>query len=177
MKRPLLHRLTRCFLVPCLLVLAGCATPKGQFVARTVGPQNPRGSTSGGLGQLQVFTQTVQNNDGGVLYPVHTAYWIYTTNGVKVKAVLNHCGPNDMSPMVVMIPSGLYHVIARADRYGIVTVPAVIEGNRITQIFLDGIPQPTILGNDPSKLVHLPGGPAIGFRADPPKPPAAAPAK
>lgn len=165
----------RCFLWLGISVLAGCATPKGQLVVGTVGPQNPRGSTSGGSGQLQVFTQTVQNNDGGILYLVHTAYWIYTTNGFKVKAVQNHVGPNDMAPMVVVIPAGWYHVIARADRYGIITVPTVIEGNRITQIYLDGAGRPVIFGEDPARLVHLPGGPAIGFRAGPPPPPPAAP--
>lgn len=158
-------------------LLSGCATPKGQLVVGTVGPQNPRGSTSGGFGQLQVFTQTVENNDGGIVYPVHTAYWIYTTNGFKVKSVQNHVGPNDMSPMVVMLPAGLYHVIARADRYGIITVPTVIEGNRVTQIHLDSTGLPAMFAEDPTKLVHLPSGPAIGFRAGPPKPPAAPPKK
>jgi hypothetical protein len=169
----------RLFLAPIVLglaccLLSGCATPKGQLVVGTVGPQNPRGSTSGGFGQLQVFTQTVQNNDGGIPYPLHTAYWIYTTNGFKVKSVQNHVGPNDMSPMVVMIPAGLYHVIARADRYGIITVPTVIEGNRVTQIYLDSTGLPAMFAEDPTKLVHLPGGPAIGFRAGPPPPAAAA---
>jgi hypothetical protein len=155
-----------------LFALAGCATQKGQLVVGTVGPQNPRGSTSGGFGQLQVFTQTVQNNDGGVVYPIHTTYWIYTTNGFKVKAVLNHVGPNDMSPMVVVIPAGTYNVIARADRYGIITVPTVIEGNRMTQIYLDSTGFPGVLGENPAKLVYLPGGPAIGYRASMPPEPA-----
>lgn len=156
-----------------LLALSGCATQKGQLVTGLVGPQSPRGSTSGGFGQLQVFTQTVQNNDGGILYPIHTSYWIYATNGAKVKSVLNHVGPNDMSPMVVVLPAGTYHVIARADRYGIITVPALIEANRMTQIYLDSTGFPETFGADATNLVHLPGGPAIGFRAPVPAAPAA----
>lgn len=156
-------------------LMTGCATPKGQLVLAAVGPQNPRGSSSGGLGQLQVFTQTVNNNDGGVIYPIHTAYWIYTTNNVRVKSVLNHAGPNDTVPMVVVLPTGTYHVIARADRFGIITVPTVIEGNRITQIYLDSTGLPSYLRGDLTKLVCLPGGPPVGFSAHPP--PASAPSK
>ena len=151
--------------------LTGCASPRGQLVLDPVGPQNPRGSVSRGNGMLQVFSQTEQRNSGGNLYIVHTPYWVYSTNGIKVRAVENHVGYTDQAPMRVLLPAGEYRVIARAECYGLVTVPTIVEGNRVTQIFLDGAGLPGARGEDSSKLVFLPGGPAIGFRAAPPPAP------
>jgi hypothetical protein len=153
------------------VLLAGCNTPRGHLVLDKVGPQDPRGSVSRGSGQLQVFSESQQYNSGGIFYYVHTPYWVYSTNGTKVRAVQNHVGETDSAPMRILLPAGEYHVIARAERYGLVTIPTIIEGNRLTQIFLDGAGLPGAKAEAPSKLVFLPGGPAIGFRAVPPPSP------
>lgn len=153
-------------------VLAGCGGPRGKLVLDTVGPQSPRGSVSRGTGQLQVYSATEQRDSGGIVNALHTPYWVYSTNGAKVRAVQNHVGHTDPAPMRILLPAGEYRIIARAARYGLVTIPTIIEGNRLTQIFLDDVGMPGARAEDSSKLVFLPGGPAIGFRAAVPPSPA-----
>lgn len=150
-------------------VLAGsfgsCSLPQGRLTTEPVGPENPRGSVSRGFGQLQVFSETEERNSGGILYHLHTPYWVYDPQGKRVESVLNHVGDTDQSPMTVTLAAGEYRVIARAERYGLATIPTIIEGNRLTQIFLEGAGMPKLSPDDEPKVVRLPGGPAIGWKA------------
>jgi hypothetical protein len=69
-------------------------------------------------------------------------------------------------PTSVQLAAGSYHVVARANGYGLVTVPVVIQGGKETVIHLDGG------GSWPNReemiqagAVQLPDGRVVGWAA------------
>jgi hypothetical protein len=148
------------------LVVVGCASapPTTEVTLDPIGP-HLAGPSRGSQGFLRVHTATTDEQSGKIPYQVHTPYWVYSEGGEKVRSVANHVGITDQSPMTVRLPSGRYRVLARADGLGLVTVPILVSGGMLTEVFLQhrGMDVPT--GTSEAELVRLPGGRVAGHRA------------
>ena len=71
-------------------------------------------------------------------------------------------------PKRVQLPVGTYRVVARANGYGVVTVPVIIRADQVTTVHLEGGPSwqnRSQLGQ--SNPVRLPDGEIAGWRASP----------
>ena len=114
-------------------------------------------------GQLQVFSETEEFQEGNAYYFPHSAYKICTVEGKRMEYVWNRRGHEDGTPAVVTLPAGRYLVEAEATLYGPVSVPVVIKPGQTTRVML----QP---GWKPSRqyaasdLVTMPNGYAVGWR-------------
>ena len=123
------------------------------------------GATSIGHGDLVVYSETEDYYEDDGFYHPHTDYLIYTPEGRLLKRVWNHQGHEDESPAIVSLKPGQYIVKARAEFYGLTSVPVVIEPNRTTKLIL----QP---GWEPGKtvastqVVRMPNGYPVGWTAD-----------
>jgi hypothetical protein len=102
-------------------------------------------------------------NEDGPLLLRHTNYEIDSADGTLYQEVSN----GDDEPTRVILPKGIYTVVASSDTSGEVSVPVAIEAGNITVVRLEtekkwkeasaGIPS--------ADLVRLPNGQPIGFRA------------
>jgi hypothetical protein len=71
-------------------------------------------------------------------------------------------------PKRVQLPVGTYCVIARANGYGVVTVPVIIRADQVTTVHLEGSPSWQNLSQlSRSNSVRLPDGAIAGWRASP----------
>lgn len=149
-----------------LVWLAGCAgaPPETPVVLDPVG-HRIAGPSRGSQGFLRVYTATTDEASGEISYQVHTPYWVYDEAGRKVKSVQNHVGITDQRPMTALLPSGRYRVFARADGFGLVTVPVVISAGMLTEVHLQHRGMEVPPGVPDADLVRLPGGRVAGYRA------------
>jgi hypothetical protein len=69
--------------------------------------------------------------------------------------------------MIVPLPKGTYTVVALASEFGRVRIPVLIQPRQLTEVHLQPGWKPLFTGPEPPKLVYLPGGYPIGFRAEP----------
>jgi hypothetical protein len=157
------------------LLFSGCAFRESGLVLDPIGP--PAGPPIGGgsTGSLRVFTAFDPAPDFNSL-PYRRRYSSYTilaSDGHVVQTVANRNVQRE-SVETVVLPAGKYRVLARANGYGPITVPVVIEANRETTVHLEGSfswPNPVALAQ--SNPVRLPHGEIAGWRANPedlPKP-------
>jgi hypothetical protein len=151
-------------IVECCLL--GCATVQNSNLVETVGPGPLKWAGKSPRASLIVYTATECHPDGGTYYYPHQGYLIYTEAGRLLESVANHVGTMDQAPAIVPLPPGNYTILAPAEGYGRIRVPVQIEPHRPTVVYLDRQWQPPA-GTDPATLVRMPGGPAIGWRADP----------
>jgi hypothetical protein len=147
------------------LSLCSCALNSPPVVLGAVGP-GPKARSYGNEGMLQVFTSTVEFNDGGVRYYPHTAYRIYSEKGDFIKYVRNHTAGWDQRAEVVNLPAGNYLVKAISEGLGAVRVPVVVKGTQLTAVYLDRTPMREVQGEDESQFVRFPGGKIVGWRAE-----------
>jgi len=153
-----------------LLGLTACVTNKIVPLTETVGPKEAAGGFAS-KGMLMVYSETEDINSGNVIYHPHTGYGIFTPEGKRVRSVVNRVGSTDQEPMTVVLPAGKYLVKARAEGYGVVSVPVVILGGKRTMLHLEREGMPDAAELSTNAVVRLPGGPVIGWRAkDVPKP-------
>jgi hypothetical protein len=153
-------------LMPVLaLSLCSCALNSPPVILGAVGP-GPKARSYGNEGMLQVFTSTVEFNDGGVRYYPHTAYRIYSEKGDFIKYVRNHTAGWDQRAEVVNLPAGSYLVKATSEGLGAVRVPVVVKGSQLTAVYLDRTPMREVKGEDESQFVRFPGGKIVGWRAE-----------
>lgn len=145
-------------------MLTGCATSNTSLNLAPVGPDTA-GNSLVTSGQLIVRTATEPHNDGNIVYSPHTGYAIYDATGKKVQFVQNRVGATDGTPMLVTLPRGEYTIEAQSEGYGRVRVPIVIEGGRLTRVYLErnGMPKADIPKQ--RELVTFPNGTVIGVRA------------
>ena len=124
-----------------VLCLCGCATDSRVVTLATVGPgpQDVRSAVAG-EGCLKVYSATNEFSDGAAMYYPHSRYSIHRGDGTYYKGVDNHRSQNDESPEVVSLPAGTYYVMARSDLDGMVRVPVVIKGGKVTVLNLEGKP-------------------------------------
>jgi hypothetical protein len=96
----------------------------------------------------------------------HTDYKIFTADGKQLfETVRNDDHRLVGSPRKVELPVGTYRVLARANGYGLVTVPVVIQPHQVTAVHLEGSywwsRASGIFEDDP---VRLPSGEIAGWR-------------
>jgi hypothetical protein len=132
-----------------------------------VGPEPFARQAAGPNGHLLVFSAKEPHGDGDdPVYYQHSGYSIYDSQRRWTKYVGNAPGHFDEGPRLVHLAPGTYFVKARAECYGWVEVPVVIESGRTTVVHLDKEWRPA--SSPPkSELVSLPDGYLIGWSASP----------
>jgi hypothetical protein len=148
-----------------LVCVLGCVSAPPVTV---VGPADPtpadRGTTLA-TGGLRVYSATEEHVEGeySYYYP-HTDYLVCDAAGKIIRNVHNHVGNMDEAPAWVSLPAGSYQVRARDERLGELTIPVVVKPGQTTVVHLDDrwTPPAKRAGQ---KLVRLPDGEAIGWRA------------
>lgn len=96
----------------------------------------------------------------------HASYKILSEDGKLLQKVRNDPGNMAGGPTGVQLAAGSYHVVARANGYGLVTVPVVILGGKVTVVHLEsGGSWPDRSQMIQVGAVRLPDGRVIGWRA------------
>jgi hypothetical protein len=150
-----------------MLAGAGCATNRAQLVLDRVGPSHEQPNHQQSQGTLIVHTAPDESPHfyGGDYHRWYSDYEVLSDDGRIVRKVTNDTGTVAGGPAGVKLTPGNYQVKARANRYGLVTVPVLIEPQRITTVHLDGGGTP---GNGDevvsSNSVRLPRGEIVGWR-------------
>ena len=150
-------------------VVAGCGTFRSGLVLDPVGPApgepEPGGSTNGVLVVYSAYDGSANSDQRDAYRPVHSDYRILTANGAGPRVVHNDSGTILQEPARVSLPEGRYQVVARANGYGTVTVPVVIEGRRTTVVHLAGGSWPNMAAVSRTNVVRSPDGGIVGWRA------------
>jgi len=148
------------------LFLAGCATHSSQLVLDPVGPPPGAPSPSHAKGSLVVFSAFDATGHFNRNRQYHTDYQILSQEGKVLQSVHNDPGNDVGGPVQVDLPSGAYRVEARANGYGKVVVPVIIQGGSVTVVHLEGG------GSWPNReqmiklgAVRLPDGRVVGWSA------------
>jgi hypothetical protein len=92
-------------------------------------------------------------------------YTIRADDGKFSKEVVNHVDTFDEGPVRVSLAPGAYHLTARAQRYGSVLVPVVIQEGKTTYVHLDGAPHSDTGLSEGSDVIKLPDGQIVGWSA------------
>jgi len=150
-------------------LLSGCATGQNEVVLDTVGPPlSQRAATSSTKGMLVVYSAYEVNADFNSRdpdRPEYSDYRIFTLDGKLLQRVHNNSGTILQDPVSVELPPGKYHVIARANGYGYVTVPVIIAARQNTILHLEGGGSwPDESAFDQTNAVRLPDGQIVGWR-------------
>jgi hypothetical protein len=155
-----------------IVLLVGCvSTPV--ILPNAVGPNPFRGARmmTSDEGELQVFSNLAEQSDDenqgstDFIWYQPTDYEIYDIHGTRLKHVENTIGHYEKAPKTVSLPVGRYIVIAQARDYEQVKVPVTVERGRTTRVHLDGTWKPP-MNTAKGKLVRLPNGKPIGWRAN-----------
>ena len=156
----------------CLLVgtalITGCASSQPGLVLDTIGPPAASSAATGSNGTLVVFSAFDPHADfNDQRYLRHyTDYRITSDNGNLVRVVHNDNGLLMQGPKRVELPVGAYHVVARANGYGLVTVPVIIRADQVTTVHLEGGSSWQNRSQlSQSNPVRLPDGDIVGWRA------------
>lgn len=146
-----------------MLAATGCSTAHHLAVTQPVGPGKLAAMQTG---TLQVYTATEEHADGDNSYSYpHTRYLVYDGHGQEVESVRNHLGIMDETPSLTYLAPGSYVVVAKAEGYGRVRIPVVVEANRTTVVHLErGWKAPE--NAQASDLVQMPDGKPIGWRSE-----------
>ena len=155
-------------LVTCV-VLAGCASTNDQLVLDPIGPAPGSTPAPGTQGELAVFTafDPLPDLNRSPYRRRFTDYRIFSADGEHLVQVVNNNRETLLnSPPVINLSSGVYRVRARANGYGTITVPVVIQPGQLTTVHLEGSVwwprSSTIFTSNP---VRLPKGEIAGWRA------------
>ena len=150
-------------------LLSGCSTRNG-LASDTIGSalHQPTAETSTD-GILIVYSAYEANADFGSRnpdLPEYSDYKILTADGKLLQGVRNNSGTIFQDPVSVELPPGKYQVITRANGYGSVTVPVMIETRQSTVLHLEGggFSSGESAFNQ-TNAVRLPDGRIIGWKA------------
>jgi hypothetical protein len=152
-----------------MLLLVGCSSPRTALVLEPVGPApvqtSPQGSGNGVLVVFSAYEAGPNFANRDPYRPACSDYKVLSATGTLLRVVHNDSGTILQQPATVPLPAGHYQVLARANGYGTVTVPVVIEAQHSTVLHLEGGSWPRRASLNRTNLVHLPGGQAIGWRS------------
>lgn len=145
-------------------MLAGCSTTP--VTLDRVGPSRELTSARRNDGDLVVYSawrplMNLVDPDT----PLPSDYTILSSDGTAYRKVRNWVSKVMSAPASVSLPTGLYAVEADAADHGKVRVPVLIEAHRTTIVHLDGEPAGGFKGIAKSRLVSLPDGYVVGWRA------------
>ncbi len=161
-------------LLASLLLLAGCAS-NSRLLLDKVGPTPDAWPLPGHMGSLLVFSARTASPESGTsrYRDRYSDYKVLSADGnALVQEVRNDEGKLLGGPTRVSLPPGSYRVLARANGYGLVIVPVLIEANRTTVVHLEGsFWWPRNSGIFESTPVRLPSGEIVGWPASTPTPP------
>ena len=151
------------------ILISGCLSRPRNLVLDPIGPPSTGRVGSGSDGTLVVFSAFDSSPRFGPrpYHRRHTDYQILSPSGQLLRAVHNDTDTMLEGPTEVELPAGEYRVLARANGYGLVTVPVSICAHQTTTVHLEGCATWTnksVLAN--SKPVRLPDGQIAGWRAD-----------
>ena len=149
------------------ILLMGCAAGNSEIVLDPVGPPpTPATRVNPNTGTLTVYSAFEANADFDSVDPdraEYSNYRIYSPDGKLLERVQNDNGSNSGSPADVTLAPGKYRVVAHANGYGTVTVPVVIDANRVTTVHLNGGSSDETADNQ-NGTVRLPDGNVAGWR-------------
>ena len=149
-------------------LLIGCASFKNDLVLNTVGPApSSTVPAKSGQGTLTVYSANKVNADFNSLDPnrrEYSDYRIFDSHRKLIKWVHNVTNDILQRPVPVELPAGKYFVAARANGYGIVTVPVIIEANQETVLRLGGTEWPDESAFNSTNAVRLPDGEIVGWK-------------
>lgn len=153
------------------VMLSGCATNKGDLKFDTVGPVPSESPVTGtGDGTLMVYSGYKRNadfNSSDPSRPEHSDYTILDADGTFLRRVHNISKTIFEDAVPVALAPGKYEVVARANGYGMLTVPVRIEARQTTIVHLEGgyTWSNTSLFNE-TNTVRLPDGTIIGWKSN-----------
>lgn len=152
------------------IFLSGCATGNGGLALDTVGPglaqTAPAHSTTGTLVVYSAYDVNADFNSRDSYRPEYSGYRIFAADGKMWQQVHNDPGTILQKPAAVELPTGKYLVVARANGYGRLTIPIIIEANQATVLHLEGggaWPDKSLFNQ--TNAVRLPDGRIVGWRA------------
>jgi hypothetical protein len=148
------------------LVTVSCSTAKSPLQLEPVGPAQPLAVTPTHQGALVVYSAFEVHGAGPALpddIRQHSSYRISSAAQVPPQEIENHAGPFGENPEAVLLTPGNYIVSARANGFGLVTVPVTIAEGKTTEVHLEGGKGDTRI--PPSAAVKLPSGQIIGWKA------------
>jgi len=152
------------------MLLAGCASSQQGLTLAPVGPAStqaaPVVSENGSLVVYSAYDVTPANQGDYEHRRHYTDYKILNQDGSLLKVVHNDSGSVVREAARVDLPPGSYKVVARANGYGKVTVPVVIEQNQLTTVHLEGGGSwQNEAARSSDQVVRLPDGTIVGWRA------------
>jgi hypothetical protein len=158
------------FLMVAVGSLPGCASTPHGLVLDPVGPPLARPVAASPQGTLVVFSAYTAHGPGPNepdYRQHHSSYQIFSASGQLLQTVPNDdAAPMGEDPTEVKLPAGTYRVVARANGYGVVTVPVVIADDQVTTVHLEGgASWPDQTAFTPGNTVRLPDGQVAGWRA------------
>lgn len=146
--------------------LLGCAGERPVALAPVGPPPAMPAPMSGGVGSLIVYSareSAADFNARDSRRPEYSDYAILNATGGQLRRVRNNSGAIFQEPATVPLAPGNYQVVARANGYGLVTVPVVIQSGKITTMRLDRSSRE--IGLDESQAVRLPNGEIVGWKS------------
>jgi hypothetical protein len=150
-------------------LFSGCVSQESRLVLDPIGPPPAEPVVGEAMGWLLVFSAfdpTPPSASSSAYRRWYTDYKILATDGKLIRTVHNDTGVLLEGPRRVSLLSGNYEVVARANGYGLVTVPVVIRPGQVTTVHLEGNAawqQSALLSQ--SNPVRLPDGQIAGWRA------------
>jgi hypothetical protein len=154
------------------LFVSGCATGTGGLVLDTAGPSMPPlaaagpSTTNGTLLVYSAFRRNADFNRPDPYRQEYSDYDIFSADGKLLRKIHNNLGTVLQEAVPVELPPGKYNVHARANGYGFVKVPVIIEANQSTVLHLEGggfWPDESIFNQ--TNAVRLPDGQVVGWKA------------
>jgi hypothetical protein len=109
------------------------------MVLETVTPENSAPRNTPAASALVVYTAPDPHAhfDGTPYHLYYSDYEVRSEDGALVRKVHNDSGSVIEGPVEVNLPAGKYRVHARANGYGWVTVPVLIEAGKVTTVHLE----------------------------------------
>jgi hypothetical protein len=152
--------------IAAVLISTGCAHTQG-IVLQQVGPApitqyKKANADSAKQGSLVVYSAWQKTGTDDPEHDHHSSYDILKGDAV-LRHVRNYFNPMLEEPIKVPLPAGNYQVRARAQGYGYVSVPVVIEAGRVTKVCLDGTGGAELAQAPISEQVRLPDGRIVGW--------------
>ncbi|MGO8838652.1 MAG: hypothetical protein ACLQAH_11725 [Limisphaerales bacterium] len=150
--------------------LSGCASDRSGLVLDPVGPppgqsSTTSSSTNGTLVVYSAYDVDANWNARDPRRPVYSNYKIFFPDGNLLRAVHNDSGTMLQDAKPVELPRGKYRVVARANGYGRVTIPVVIEACQTTVLHLEGGGSWSNEAEfNQTNAVRLPDGQIVGWR-------------
>ena len=153
------------------IMLAGCASDNKRIAINTVGPAPAKTSatspsTNGNLAVYSAYRRTPDFDTRDPYRPEYSDYRIYNVDGKFLRNIHNDSGTFLQDPASVPLVPGKYRIVARANGFGLIMVPILIEAGQSTVLHLEG----GDLGGDTSgfnqtNAVRLPDGQIVGWRS------------